>query len=155
MSSFFYLVCNIFWVHPGCSIYKYFIIPLLFSHATVHLILTTPCVIRTIVWLCLALLKPYGLQPGRLLRPWDFPDKDTGVGCHFIPFYGQIIPIVWIYTTLCFIHSPIDGYLGGFCFLAIINNVSMNTYVQIFMQMYLFISLGCILDHMLTLCLIF
>ena len=25
---------------------------------------------------------PYGLQPTRLLRPWDFPSKSTGVGCH-------------------------------------------------------------------------
>ena len=25
---------------------------------------------------------PHGLQPSRLLRPWDFPDKSTGVGCH-------------------------------------------------------------------------
>ena len=26
--------------------------------------------------------KPHGLQPTRLLRPWDFPGKSTGVGCH-------------------------------------------------------------------------
>ena len=25
---------------------------------------------------------PHGLQPTRLLRPWDFPGKSTGVGCH-------------------------------------------------------------------------
>ena len=24
----------------------------------------------------------HGLQPIRLLRPWDFPGKSTGVGCH-------------------------------------------------------------------------
>ena len=27
-------------------------------------------------------LRPYGLQPTRLLRPWDFPGKSIGVGCH-------------------------------------------------------------------------
>ena len=27
-------------------------------------------------------LWPYGLQPTRLLRPWNFPGKSTGVGCH-------------------------------------------------------------------------
>ena len=27
-------------------------------------------------------LGPHGLQPTRLLCPWDFPDKSTGVGCH-------------------------------------------------------------------------
>ena len=25
---------------------------------------------------------PHGLQPTRLLRPWDFPGKSAGVGCH-------------------------------------------------------------------------
>ena len=31
----------------------------------------------TRVWL----LATHGLQPTRLLRPWDFPGKSTGVGC--------------------------------------------------------------------------
>ncbi|KAB0378776.1 hypothetical protein FD755_010354 [Muntiacus reevesi] len=26
-------------------------------------------------------VQPHGLQPTRLLRPWDFPGKSTGVGC--------------------------------------------------------------------------
>ena len=29
-------------------------------------------------------LPPHGLQPTRLLCPWDFPGKNTGVGCHFL-----------------------------------------------------------------------
>ena len=36
-------------------------------------------------WSCSVLSDsscPYGLQPTRLLRPWDFPGKSTGVGCH-------------------------------------------------------------------------
>ena len=28
------------------------------------------------------LLATHGLQPTRLLCPWDFPGKSTGVGCH-------------------------------------------------------------------------
>ena len=28
-------------------------------------------------------LRPHGLKPTRLLRPWDFPGKSTGVGCHW------------------------------------------------------------------------
>ena len=28
--------------------------------------------------------RPHGLQPTRLLCPWDFPGKDAGVGCHFL-----------------------------------------------------------------------
>ena len=26
----------------------------------------------------------HGLQPARFLCPWDFPGKNTGVGCHFL-----------------------------------------------------------------------
>ena len=29
-------------------------------------------------------LWPHGLQPTRFLCPWDFPAKNTGVGCHFL-----------------------------------------------------------------------
>ena len=29
-------------------------------------------------------LRAHGLQPARLLCPWDFPGKNTGVGCHFL-----------------------------------------------------------------------
>ena len=29
-----------------------------------------------------ASLRPHGLQPTRLLCPWDFPGKSTWVGCH-------------------------------------------------------------------------
>ena len=28
--------------------------------------------------------QPHGLEPSRLLCPWDFPGKNTGVGCHFL-----------------------------------------------------------------------
>ena len=33
---------------------------------------------------CMTLLQPHGLWPTRLLCPWDFPGKNTGVGCHFL-----------------------------------------------------------------------
>ena len=39
------------------------------THAVSHSVLT---------------LWPHGLQPTRLLCPWDFPGKNTGVGCHFL-----------------------------------------------------------------------
>ena len=34
-------------------------------------------------------MKPHGLQPTWLLCPWDFPGKNTGVGCHF-PLPGNL-----------------------------------------------------------------
>ena len=29
-------------------------------------------------------MRPHRRQPTRLHRPWDSPDKSTGVGCHFL-----------------------------------------------------------------------
>ena len=34
--------------------------------------------------------RPYGLQPSRLLCPWDFPGKSTGVGCHCLLWYMSL-----------------------------------------------------------------
>ena len=39
---------------------------------------------------------PHGLQPMRLLRPWDFPGKSTEVGCHWVCCYlHAIINMLW------------------------------------------------------------
>ena len=50
--------------------------------------------------LCLALLRPHELGPTRLFCPWNFPNKNIGVGCHFLmqgifPTQGQ---------NLCLLH---------------------------------------------------
>ena len=29
-------------------------------------------------------LQPHELSPARLLRPWDYPSRNTGLGCHFL-----------------------------------------------------------------------
>ena len=34
-------------------------------------------------------LWPHGLQPSRLLHPWDAPGKSTGVGCHCLVVIEQ------------------------------------------------------------------
>ena len=39
------------------------------------------CVSRSVVSKSMG---PHGLQPARLLYPWDSPGKNTGVGCHFL-----------------------------------------------------------------------
>ena len=43
-------------------------------------------------------LRPQGLQPTRLLCPWNFPGKNTGVGCHFL--LQDIFPILWLNPCL-------------------------------------------------------
>ena len=39
--------------------------------------------------LCPTLRERMDLQPTRLLRPWDFPGKSTGVGCHRLLRWGH------------------------------------------------------------------
>ena len=39
---------------------------------------------RLCVFVAQSCSRPQGLQPARLLRPWDFPGKNTGVGCHLL-----------------------------------------------------------------------
>ena len=40
--------------------------------------------------------RRHGLQPVRFLRPWDFPGKSTGVGCHYLlRVYSP--PLFWKY----------------------------------------------------------
>ena len=45
------------------------------------------------------LFATHGLQPIRLLRPWDFPGRSSGVGCHcllrVIPL-GQLKSKFWV-----------------------------------------------------------
>ena len=47
-------------------------------------------------------LRPHGLQPTRLLCPWDFPGKSTGVGCHcLLPAVIQFSSVAKSCPTLC------------------------------------------------------
>ena len=53
-------------------------------------------------------LRPHGLQPARLLCPWDFPGKKAGVGCHFLlqglfPTQGSDPGL------LCFLHWQVGS----------------------------------------------
>ena len=43
-------------------------------------------------------LQPHGLQPTRLLCPWDFPGKNTGLGCHFL--LQKIFPVLGLNPCL-------------------------------------------------------
>ena len=57
-------------------------------------------------------LQSHGLQPTRLLCPWYFPGKNTGVGCH-LHLQGNLpaaAKSLQSYPTLC---DPIDGSPPG------------------------------------------
>ena len=72
-------------------------------------------------WVPMVTLRPHRLWPARLLCPWNFPGKNTGVGCHFL--LQGIFPaeklnpcllclLHWQVNTLplCHLGSPINGY---------------------------------------------
>ena len=50
-------------------------------------------------------VRPHGLQPAKLLRPWDFPGKDTGVGCHAL--LQGIFPTQGL--SLCLLQQQADS----------------------------------------------
>ena len=43
-----------------------------------------PCLLCAMCSIVSDSLWLHGLQPTRLLCPWNFPGKNTGVGCHFL-----------------------------------------------------------------------
>ena len=57
--------------------------------------------------------RPHGLQPTRLLRPWNFPGKSIGVGCLAFSrlyykvniFFGNNLLFHVLYLILFFYHS--------------------------------------------------
>ena len=54
---------------------------------------------------CPILCDPMDYSPTRLLRPWDFPGKNTGVGCHFLPWEIFLTKgLTWVSGTVgtCF-----------------------------------------------------
>ena len=52
---------------------------------------------------------PYGLEPPQLSCPWDFPGKNTGVGCHFL--HQGIFPPQGVNPHLmCLLHCRYNRY---------------------------------------------
>ena len=76
--------------------------------------------------------RPRGLEPNRFLRPWDFPGKSIGVGCHCLlrkfPLMGVKFPLVLLYycqfftlyVDICIIYlgAPM---LGAYIFIIVIS----------------------------------
>ena len=74
------------------------------------------------VWL----LQPHGLQLARLLCPWNFSDKNTGVGCHAF-LQGILSTQGSNLNLLCLLHWQADSLpmvppgMLNICLLAALN----------------------------------
>src|SRR5574340_612717 len=58
-------------------------------------------------------VRPHRRQPTRLPHPWDFPGKNTGVGCHFLLQCMKVkreSEVAQLCPTLC---DPMDCSLPG------------------------------------------
>ena len=57
-------------------------------------------------------LRTHGLQPTRLLHPWDFPGKSTGVGCHCQQGINDMrLYVRWVIRAWDSFESPIHVYI--------------------------------------------
>ena len=63
---------------------------------------------RSVAQSCPAVCDPHGPWPTRLLCPWDSPDKNTRVGCHFL--HHGIFPTQRSNPSLlCLLHWRVDS----------------------------------------------
>ena len=71
------------------------------------------------MWICCVAsvvsdsVQPHGLQPTRLLRPWDSPGKNTGVGCHFLLQCMKVESESEVVHSCLTLSDPMDCSLPG------------------------------------------
>ena len=74
-------------------------------------------------------LPPYGLQPTRLLHPWDFPGNSPGVDCHFLlqgifPTQGSNPGLPYCRQRLYHLsHQGIPFHCNKYIFVLFLNNL--------------------------------
>ena len=57
--------------------------------------------------------EPIDSSPTRLLRPWDAPGKNTGVGCHFLLQYMKVKSESEVAPSCPTLRDPMDCSLPG------------------------------------------
>ena len=58
-------------------------------------------------------VRPHRRQPTRLLRPWDSPGKNTGVGCHFLLQCMKVESESEVAQSCLTLSDPVDCRLPG------------------------------------------
>ena len=64
--------------------------------------------------LCTNSVQPHSQQPTRLLRPWDSPGKNSGVGCHFLLHCMKVKSESEVTQSCPTLRDPMDCSLSGF-----------------------------------------
>ena len=86
-------VCVPVWVYTNAHMYLYFYIHM---NIYVHIYKPAACQVASVVS---DSVRPHGLQPTRLLHPWDFPGNSTGVGCHCLLPYTNLHVFIYLHYT--------------------------------------------------------
>ena len=72
-------------------------------------------------------LRPHGLQPARFLCPWDFPGKNTGVGCHLLLQIGAYYVSIYYVSVNPNLHLSLPLLTSGnHKFLYICDSISIS-----------------------------
>ena len=71
-------------------------------------------------------LRPHGLQPARLLSPWNSPGENTGVGCHAL-LQGIFLTQV---SNLGLLHQQADSLLSE-TWMCLIIDITANSIIII------------------------
>ena len=58
-------------------------------------------------------VRPHRWQPTRLLRPWDSPGKNSGVGCHFLYQCMKVKSESEVTQSCLTLRDPMDGSPPG------------------------------------------
>ena len=58
-------------------------------------------------------MRPHRRQPTRLPRPWDSPDKNIGVGCHFLLQCVKLKSESEVAQSCLTLSNPMDCSLSG------------------------------------------
>ena len=61
-------------------------------------------------------MRPHRWQPTRLRHPWDSPDKNTGVGCHFFLQCMKVKSESAVTQSCPILRDPMDCSLPGSSF---------------------------------------
>ena len=112
---------------------RVFYISLILDHEPVIL-----CVCVCVCSVMSSSLQSHGLQPARLLCPWNFPGKNTGVGCHFL-LQGIFPTQGFILNVLHLLHRQILYHCTTW--EAICNTLYLKMNKTLNFHFYMFISL--------------